>query len=83
MASERLVVWLLVESGSRYQSWAWTTAAAPGFLAGFGQLGHQSALRSSANEPSHRPMVPTPDVVEVRTTGGTSARSLAQLARVP
>jgi hypothetical protein len=28
IASDRLVVWLLVESGSRCQSWAWTVAAA-------------------------------------------------------
>ena len=29
-ASDRLVVWLEVESGSRYQSWAWTVAPGPG-----------------------------------------------------
>ena len=32
---------LLVLSGSRYQSCACTTAPAPGFCAGLGQLGHQ------------------------------------------
>src|SRR5688572_6186800 len=78
-ASDRLVVWLLVLSGSRYQSWAWTTAAAPGFLAGFGHVGHQSALRSRANEPSHRPIVPTPVMVGVRTTGGTTHWKLVLL----
>ena len=30
-ASDRLVVWLLVLAGSRYQSCAWTTAPVPGF----------------------------------------------------
>src|SRR5688572_7118557 len=33
-ASDRLVVWLLVLAGSRYQSWAWTVAPAPGFFCG-------------------------------------------------
>ena len=43
------------------------TRAAPGprpprrgSCAGLGQVGHQSAFRSCANEPSHRPIVPSP-----------------------
>ena len=32
------MVWFELLSGSRYQSWAWTTAPAPGFFAGRGQV---------------------------------------------
>ena|SRR5688572_9018862 len=71
-ASDRLVVWLLVLPGSRYQSWAWTTAATPGFLVGFGQLGHQSAFRSWENAPSQAPTVPLPAERPARITGGTT-----------
>ena len=45
--------WFEVENGSRYQHWAFTTAPAPGFLSGLGQLGHQSAFRSWVGAPSH------------------------------
>jgi len=72
VAFERLVVWFEVFSGSRYQSWAWTVAPAPGFWAGRGQLGHQRAFRSCASDPSHWPLVPVALRSPPRDTGGTT-----------
>ena len=62
------VVWFDVLRGSRYQSWSWTVAPAPGFLNG---LALHSALRSCEKVPSQNPaVVPEAFRKPARCTGG-------------
>src|SRR5688572_9915672 len=79
MASERLVVWFDVLSGSRYQSWAWTVAPIPGFFMNWEQLGHHRALKSIVKRPSHSSGVPVPSCSPVRRTGGSTHWKLVPL----
>jgi hypothetical protein len=57
--------------GSRYQSWSWTIAPAPGFWVGFAC---QRVFMSCENDPLQAPFVPLPASSPPRYTEGTTHR---------